>query len=266
METKTNRTIWLRGLVAFGLITRLHPSTYAEPLRLTPDGPIGDSSEGFAIPVEDMRRQLDAYWDKGDRIRFFHSGKMLVSGLADRRKDEGSVKLYLQTCTHVLNHPTEGSPYAKTILEQCKSPMVQMMLGGDYLKVLSAEEYRNARRAVLKMGTSHMDELRKAFKDGAPRIPPPDMEYKEKDLSEEKRAMLIKRFERRSEEITAASADVIAVKKIPEVLEEIETRFVKFVEQEYRRVSPEKGELEAIIAKAGLPEEATARLKVLIPP
>jgi hypothetical protein len=137
------------------------------------------------------------------------------------------------------------------------------MLGGDYLRFIPGPKYQQARLAILGAGIKLMDELREELKRKAPVLP--ELTADPDKLEGEDRAKAIKELHEQQRFRLATSSAIIAYKELPERLREMEAKFIAFAEQEYRLVSPEKGEIENIIAHAGLPKEASERLRLLIP-
>ena len=267
MATKKTETLLISRLLAWVLTVFCIAAGNAEPFRLTPEGEVGNINDGLGMPVDKLRSQLDAYWEKGDRNTFFRGGAMLCEGLAGM-KDEASVKLYVETCLHILGHRSTPpqDPYGIVSLVRKKGEIVRMMLAGDYLGFVSAGEYRKTRKTVMDAGIVLMNDLRTELKATPPTMPELDSEWQKGHMTDEKRKALVARAKERGQQRLAVSAELITREDLPKVLGRIESNFVKFADQEYRRVPPEKGEMEKIIERAALPEEATARLKVLIPP
>ena len=158
-----------------------------------------------------------------------------------------------------------------------KAKIGSLLLGGDYLHFLPGAEYRKGRATVIGAGMDLMRELRAELK-----APPPVLVemtvrfsmqgWKEEALSKEQALLgVIKDFrdpnriwrEQQRLRLEGSSA-LLARKEIPEKLSRMESDFVALVEQEYRRIPAEKGEIEDIVARAGLPRYAEARLKLLI--
>ncbi len=249
------------------LVTSYPFSGMAEPLRLTPEDVVGDSDDGFGMPLTEMRKQMDEYWTTGEINKFYKGGEMLCSGLGRKMTTETALKNYVETCVYVLSHAdtTSKYPYGVNVLIPKKARIAIHLTTGDYLHRLSQDEYRKARPAVIETVTKLMAALRSEQKAGPPVFTLPTADPAKFGTEGEAfdRALAELREQQRMQ--LAAGAAIASHKELPEYLRKIETNFVTFVEQEYRRFPPEKDEMETIITRAGLPKEATERLQKLIP-
>ncbi len=249
------------------LVTSYPFSGMAEPLRLTPEGPVGNPNDGFGMPLAEMRKQMDDYWTAGEINKFYRSGEELCSGLKRNKMTEADIKYYVETCIYVLSHAdtTSKYPYGANVLVPRKARIAILFVGGEYLNRLPEDEYRKARPAMVETVTKLMAALRREQKAGPPVFTLPTADPSKFGTEGEAfdRALAELREQQRMQNVTGAA--ISNHKELPEYLRKIEANFVTFVEQEYRRFPPEKDEMETIIARAALPKEATERLKKLIP-
>ncbi len=239
----------------------------AEPLRLTPEGPVGNSNDGFGMPLAEMRKQMDEYWTAGEINKFYTGGEELCEGLKRGKMTEAEIKNYVETCLYVLGHgdTTPKYPYAANVLVPKKARIAILLVGGEYLNRLPEDEYRKARPAMIETVTKLMAALRSERKAGPPVFTLPTADPAKFGTEGEAFDRALAELREQQRMGLVSSAAIISHKEIPEYLHKIEANFVTFVEQEYRRFPPEKDEMETIIARAGLPKEATERLKKLIP-
>ena len=285
METKNKNTSSPALLSLLLVLTSFWPlSGESAPLCLTPEGPAGNPNDGLGMSVEELRKQLDDYWTAGDFHNFYKGGQLLVSGLNGRlaRKlgNETAARDYIEAMVYILSHDktTAMDSYGLCYLVDWKGQIGKYLIGGDYLHFISDGKYRGARIAVTDAGIKLMDELRNALKAEPPlkievtAVHSPSSWKGEPVSKEEALSGSIPKIwdanrlwnEQRRLRFEASAA-IGSLKDIPELLKVMETEFVAFTEREYRRAPPEKGEMESIIARAGLPKNATERLKKLIP-
>ena len=252
------------------VLTALSPlAGFAAPLTLTKDGPAGNSNEGFGMPLSEMREQLDRYWAEGQVNIFFIAGKQLSSALQERQSlyDSITAQTYIDTSLGVLARPnaTDKFPHPGIVLS-IKAEIGRMLLGGDYIYYyFGGADYRKNRTAVLEAGISLLDALRKDYAAGPLAMERWTPFTLKPGLSEEERAAAYKQRRDEDDAQRAKSMAVLCRKRFPEAIARLEKAFTAFAEQEYRRIPPEKDEMESIIARAGLPKEATERLNKLIP-
>lgn len=241
----------------------------AEPFRLTETGVVGTSDEGLGMPLRDMRAQLDRFWAAGNILRFYAAGRDLCDALQQSKTlyDSITAQDYIDTGLYVLDHPntTDKVPYPAIVLVS-KATVGELMLGGDYIYYyFGGAEYRKNRTDVLDAGISLMNALRKEQLAKPVVLPAVTADPRKRGLSEEEKAAAFKLLRREEDVMLTASLAVIRQKDIPVCLQRIEKSFASFAEQEYRRIPPEKGEIEKIVERAGLPKDAAERLKKLIP-
>ena len=192
---------------------------------------------------------------------------MLCSGLKRKMTTEAAIKNYVETCVCILSHAdtTSKYPYGVNVLIPKKARIGIHLIGGDYLHRLSEDEYRKARPAVIEAATNLMAALRSEQKAGPPVFTLPTANPDKFGTEGEAFDRALAELREQQRMGFVSSAAILSHKDIPEYLRRIESNFVTFVEQEYRRVPPEKDEMESVIARAGLSKEATERLKKLIP-
>lgn len=167
---------------------------------------------------------------------------------------------------YVLGHgkTTSQNLYGLERLIHNKVAIGAYLLSGDYLHFIPDERYRPVRQAVMGAGIKLMNELRAELK-ASPPVLPEMTAPKPGKLEGEQLASVMKELRWQERRLLEKSSDILDYKELPEKLARIEAKFVPFAEQEFRRVPPEKGEMEDIIARAGLPKESSARLRLLIP-
>ena len=267
MDTNSIKPVSISALVLVVWLTGAWTAQSA-PLQISQEGAAGNPNDGLGMSMEECRKQLDALWAKGERNKFYSAGDKLCYALKHDLRDGRGVQAYVETCLHVLNHAdtTSRFPYGADVLVRVKARIGVLLVGGDYLHFLPPSEYKSTRSSVIDAAINLMSALRNEQKRDPLVLPELTADPRKSGLKGEELDKVVKKLREQERLRLAASSSILAHEELPQWLSDMEANFVTFVEQEYRRVPPDKGEIENIIAHAGLPADASARLKLLVPP
>lgn len=243
----------------------LSSSIGAEPLQSKENGAIERQNNELGVPVEKARIQLERHLESGALDKFYRVGVSLVRVLSKNRGDLASVQVFVDTATYILKQPNTSTdfPYGGPFLFYNKGPIAEILVGSDYISILPEPERKRIRGVIIATMVSLFTNLRSEAESDALILPTVSEEWKKNGLSDEERERLLVKANEQLKQVTFASIAVIAHKKIPTMADELESKFLRFLEREYKQVPPEKGEIEKILATKGLSQNTRDRLSAL---